>query len=202
MASMDRYLTRDEESRFFATVKAAAGRDTLRQRVARRDYHLFRLLRHTGIRVGAATHITCADAREALRTSYLQRREDKGGHDGKTHCNAAAKAALKGLLADRRALGCAESPEAPLLTSRSGPSLTPRAIQKRMRYWSAQAGLGLAATPHWWRHTRAMRVMQDSTARDPRGVVQALLGHRSIQSTLVYTRPSREDIEQASEEVG
>lgn len=197
---LTRYLTRDEEARFFRTLKAAAGSDTKQQLLARRDYHLHQLLRHTGIRVNALLHIRCADAHEALRTNYLQRRHDKGGRDGLTYCNKRARRALRGLLANRRALGHAEWPEALLITSRSGPSMTAKAVQEQMKTWCRRAGLGIAATPHWWRHTYAMRVMETTTSNDPRGVVQALLDHASIQSTLQYTRPTREQIEAAAEE--
>lgn len=202
MNTMQRYLTRNEEATLFRLLRQRAGLANAMQITAARDLYLFLLLRHTGIRVGAATHITCADAREAVATHYLQRRHDKGGRDGKTHCNKRARRALQGLLRLRRAFGLAETAEATLLAHRAAAGMTQRAIQRRMAKWCSEAGLAVKATPHWWRHTRAMRVMQDSTATDPRGVVQVLLDHRSIQSTAIYTRPSREEVERVSEEMG
>lgn len=202
MHTMQRYLTRNEEAQLFRLLRQRAGSDNSAQRTAARDLYLFKLLRHTGIRVNAAVHITCGDARDALASGYLQRRCDKGGNDGKTHCNSRARRALKGLLLVRRRFGLAETPEAPLLANRIGPGMSVRAVQKRMKYWRDVAGITVPASPHWWRHTKAMRVMHDSTAQDPRGVVMALLDHKSIQSTLIYTRPSREDIERINEEVG
>ena len=46
-----------------------------------------------------------------------------------------------------------------------------------------------------------MNVMRGSQARDPRGVVQALLGHSRITSTGVYTGVSKEELLQAVEAV-
>lgn len=202
MKTMSRYLTRDEEARLFKRLRERAGRENASQLIALRDLHLFKLLRHTGIRVNAATHIQCADARSAIAGKYLQRRCDKGGRNGKSLCNSKAIAALKGLLLVRRLLGFSESDEARLVVSRQGARISARAIQKRMKVWCADAGLAVSASPHWWRHTKAMRVMVDSTARDPRGVVQELLDHSSFESTVIYTRPSREEVEQINEEVG
>ena len=45
-----------------------------------------------------------------------------------------------------------------------------------------------------------MRIMQCSTARDPRGIVQLALGHSDIKSTSIYTAPTREDLLQALKE--
>ena len=61
--------------------------------------------------------------------------------------------------------------------------------------------LKVPVSPHWFRHTLAKRMMKHSTSRDPRGVVQSVLQHRSIDSTLVYTRPDREEVERALSEV-
>lgn len=202
MHTMKRYLTRQEEAALFRVMRERAGLGNNRQRTAFRDLYLFKLLRHTGVRVTAATHITCGDARAAIRTKYLQRRGDKGGRDGMTLCNSKARRALQALLRVRRAFGLAETDDGLLIAGRGGDGVGVRAIQKRMSHWSREAGLEVKASPHWWRHTKAMRVMQDSNARDPRGVVKELLGHSSIESTAIYTRPSREEIEQINEEVG
>lgn len=205
MRVMRRYLTDDEEQRFFRVVKRCAGTDTASQRVALRDYHLFKLLRHTAIRVGAATHITCGDARDALASGYLQRRGDKGGRDGKSLCNSRARRALSSLLRVRRLLGFNESRDGLLLVGlrrNQVPAMTVRAVQRRMDYWREAAGITEKVSPHWWRHTKAMRVMQHSTAQDKRAVVQELLDHQNYETTVIYTRPSREEVVLINEEVG
>jgi len=56
------------------------------------------------------------------------------------------------------------------------------------------------ASPPWWRHTLGKRLMSQSTADDPRGIVQRALLHQDIKTTMVYTRPDRDAYEQAMEE--
>lgn len=201
MAVFERYLTEDEEKRFFTTV------DRYKNIWARRDCAIFRLLRTTGARVGSACGLTLGDARAALREPHhltFVSSAAKGGRGYTVFATRATRQHLRALLAIRRELGLPELAEAPLLVSRqtetSGRGMTPRAVQKRFAYWRGQAEIA-GVTPHWMRHTLAQRVMRQSTARDPRGVAQAMLGHRSISSTAIYTQSSKEDVRAVFEEV-
>jgi len=199
----ERYLKEDEERRLFAEVRKQAGSNTQHQLLALRDHAWMRLMRNTGIRVGTLAGLNVADARQALASHYLQIRPEiaKGGRGGKVFCNKSAIGALRGLLAVRRKMGAPDMPDQPLLVSRKHGRMSVRSLQQRMRQWVKQAGLDVSASPHWLRHTLAKRVMKNSTAEDPRGVVQATLLHVSIDSTAVYTLPDREDIEQALDEI-
>lgn len=201
MAVFRRYLTEAEEKRFFATV------DRPRDIWARRDCAVFRLLRTTGARVGSACGLTVGDAKTALREPYhlhFVSSAAKGGRGYSIFATQATRRHLRALLAIRRELGLAETADAPLLVSRqtasTGRGMTRRAVQQRFEYWRAEAGMA-DVSPHWMRHTLAQRVMRNSTARDPRGVVQGMLGQSSINSTAIYTKPSKEDLQAAFEEV-
>ncbi len=198
-----RYLTVPEERRLFAAIKARAGIEGQAQQLAKRDLNWMRLVRYTGIRIGALAGLNVADARSALAGGYLVLGDaiSKRGQGSQVFLTRKARAALLQLLRVRRALGHAESADAPLLVSRNHNRISVRSLQARMRFWCDVAGLQTKASPHWWRHTLAKRLMKNSTAEDPRGIVQAALGHRSITSTAVYTLPDREDVEQAMEEV-
>lgn len=55
------------------------------------------------------------------------------------------------------------------------------------------AALGKPYNPRTLRHTYATRLMRFTTIR----VVQTLLGHRSLQSTQIYTHPTSDDCRQA-----
>ncbi|MFW6341006.1 MAG: tyrosine-type recombinase/integrase [Wenzhouxiangella sp.] len=197
MQSFNRYLTQAEERQLFRHIKQFGAV------YARRDLAWMRLARNTGLRVGTMAGLTVMDARQALASGYLHIRSEiakrKQAHT--VHLNKAAGRALRDLLAIRREMGQAESDEAALIVSRNHRALSVRSFQARMNLWVKGAGLPVAATPHWFRHTLAMRLMRNSTAQDPRGVVQGVLGHRDINSTAVYTRPSREDLSLALDEV-
>ena len=53
--------------------------------------------------------------------------------------------------------------------------------------------LGKPYTPRTLRHTYATRMMKHANIR----IVQELLGHRSLQSTQIYTHPTSDDCRQA-----
>jgi len=198
-----RYLTEAEERRLLQTVRERAGGETQAQRLARRDLHWMRLLRYTGIRVATLAGLDVADARQALAGGYLVLRDaiSKRGQGGQVFLTKKARFSLVQLLRLRRELGHAEAADAPLLMSRRRKRLSVRSLQARMRFWCDLAGIETRASPHWWRHTLAKRLMKNSTAEDPRGIVQAALGHRSITSTAVYTLPDKEQVIAALREV-
>lgn len=194
--SFTRYLTHAEEKQLIRTVCGIAGD------VAFRDYCWMRLLRHTGIRVGAAARLTVHDAKEALKEGRLALRAEisKRKRGYAVPLNEDARKALRGLLTVRRRQGAGEGPDTPLIVSRKHRGLSVRSFQARMQFYRARAGLPVDASPHWFRHTLAKRVIERSTARNPLGVVMAALGHSSINSTAQYTRPDREEVAQAIEE--
>ncbi len=67
--------------------------------------------------------------------------------------------------------------------------ITPRTIQRIIKKASFQA-FGREIHPHVLRHTFASRLMRTTNIR----IVQQLLGHKSIQSTQIYTHPNHDDL--------
>lgn len=191
-----RYFTVQEERQLFRTLAQ------LSDIYARRDLAWMKLLRQTGIRVETLAGLNVHDARQAISTKYLELRPEitKRGQGGRVFVTAKAKAALRALLKIRREMGYADAPDEPLVYSRKHKRMSIRSYESRTRHWCQMAGLDIDASPHWFRHTLAKRIMKNSTADDPRGVVQVALGHASITSTSVYTQPDKEDIERAMEE--
>ena len=195
-----KYLTPKEETQFFAAIKSHSGW------VAERDFHAFKLMRNTGLRVGAAVQLTVEDARSALASGTLVVRDAISkrelGHE--LALNDKIKGALKGLLEVRRKAKAGLAPEAPLILSRvclgTEKPMSSRGLQLRARHWAQTAGLALKVTPHWFRHTFGQRLMRDSTAENKLAVVGAALNHRSLSSTMVYTRPTREEVARAMAE--
>ncbi len=195
-ATFERYLTRREEKQLLAHI---AKHDGL---YARRDHAWIRVMRQTGLRLGSMKGLTVRDAQVALSSGVLRAApEHAKGHRGYTVPvkHQAARAALQDALRVRRAMRLPEDPDAPLFCSRRGGAMAERTFEQRMQMWRQSAGLDIACSPHWLRHTFGKRVHAATEHHDPLAVVQTLLGHASRSSTVVYTLPDREDLEHALE---
>jgi site-specific recombinase XerD len=70
------------------------------------------------------------------------------------------------------------------MRSRSSLRLTPRSVQRIIKYYSKKAGIVAKVTPHTIRHCYATDLLR--AGADIRSV-QVLLGHASISTTQVYT---------------
>lgn len=193
----NRYLTRSEEKQLFSHVKKFRA-----ELLAERDYHWMLLLRHTGLRIHNLACLSVDDAWAVIRHPanrlQLADADSKGGNGYELRFNSAALTALRCLLRIRRAQGFHD--DGPLVMSRQGAAgLSVRSFQQRMRQWVLSAGLPRAASPHWFRHTLAKRIIETTTHNNPLQVVQCALGHSDIKSTAIYTRPDIEEIDRALE---
>jgi len=173
--------------------------------LARRDGALMRLLLHTGMRLGETCLMTVGCAMEALKAGwvFIPREHRKGGkRDHTVRVTEPVREALRDLLGARAEITgqALVREEAPLLASRQGEGMSARAVQYMVRRRAVEAGLA-SITPHWLRHTRAKNIMRRSSSNDPRGLVQAALGHASISSTGIYTEVSADELAEALEEV-
>ncbi len=65
-----------------------------------------------------------------------------------------------------------------------GEPLTGRTVQRMIKVAGARAGITKPVTPHKLRHSYATHLLESGT--DLR-MIQTLLGHRSLQSTAIYT---------------
>lgn len=70
--------------------------------------------------------------------------------------------------------------------------ISTRQVERIIRT-AGQAALGIRVHPHMLRHTFATRLMQKANIR----IVQTLLGHKSLQSTQIYTHPNNQDLKKA-----
>ena len=195
---LKRYLTEEEQRLLLSTPKKHS------DVIARRDYAWIRLLRDTGFRITEFSLMTVLDAQTALNVGYiyipkLHRKGKRADHSKLV--TQPVRAALLDLLDIRREMGYADTLDAPLVMSRKHGRMGVRAYQQRVAHWAQLAGIPGNVSPHWLRHTRAMNIMRRTTSNDPRGIVQAELGHASIASSGIYTAISREDLQKALEEV-
>lgn len=74
--------------------------------------------------------------------------------------------------------------------------LTARQVENIVSTVSSKA-IGRHIHPHVLRHTFASRLMRTCNAR----VVQALLGHKLLSSTQIYTHPNQDDMKKAIDSV-
>lgn len=74
--------------------------------------------------------------------------------------------------------------DTPVFPGRGGATITPRAVQIRLRQLAQRQGLFKRVHPHLLRHSFASHVLESSG--DLRGV-QELLGHADIATTQIYT---------------
>lgn len=198
MKIMKRYLTEGEQSQLLSAPKK------LLDVLAQRDYAWMSLLNLTGFRVKEFSLLTVGAAQEALKLGYLyiprEHRKGKRSDHSKLVTQPVREMLLK-LLQLREQMGYINQPDAPLVMSRNMKAMSVRSYQARVAYWAVQAGLPKGISPHWFRHTRAMNIMSRTTSNDPRGIVQAELGHSSIGSTSIYTAVTREALAKSLNEV-
>jgi integrase/recombinase XerD len=72
------------------------------------------------------------------------------------------------------------------------PAPSPRTLQRRLLAHGRAVGLE-RVTPHMLRHTFATRLLRKTNLR----VVQTALGHRSLQTTQIYTHVTTDELRQA-----
>lgn len=147
----------------------------------RRMYRaLFMTLYGAGLRVSEACRLETTDILSDRMLLHI--RETKGGGDRYTLLPRALLKELREYWRDCR-------PSPPLLFEgrRAGSPLTRSTVYDVCRRVAAQAGLPRRVSPHTLRHSFATHLLEDGI--DLR-VIQALLGHRSISSTEIYTQVS------------
>lgn len=103
----------------------------------------------------------------------------KGGKQRTVPVGSHARAAL-----DAWRAASAGRAEQPVFPGRGGATITPRAVQIRLRRLAQRQGLFKRVHPHLLRHSFASHVLESSG--DLRGV-QELLGHADIATTQIYT---------------
>lgn len=149
--------------------------------------------------------LTIGDAKQSIDQGELVYRAEtnKRNADTSIFLTVAAKKALSDLLEIHKKMTEISSSdwdipldEQPLILSRNNNWLSRRTFESRLKYWCDQANIP-AASPHWLRHTWAKRYMDRATSPEALRRVQAVLGHQNINTTAIYTRPSKEDIAQA-----
>jgi site-specific recombinase XerD len=154
--------------------------------IGQRDRAILETLYGTGLRLGEVVRADLIDL--DLHTRVLLVRTGKGRKDRIVPIGAGALAALDRYLTDTRP-ALANAGEPALFVTRSGARL--QAPGLRVRVHEAGHRIGVALTPHALRHMYATHLLRGGA--DLRHV-QALLGHRGLTTTAIYTRVAITDL--------
>lgn len=194
--SPPRWLDRKEQFAFLrevrkevqlAEVKAGSNRHHPALRRARRDEAMVALMLHAGLRVEEVCKLRLKDVELNARSGKVTVR-GKGGKVRRVPLNAEVRKALQAWLEVRP-----DVDHDSVFVGQGGTPLTVRGVQKRVALYARRAGLE-DCTPHVLRHTFAKNLVDLGVSLDR---VAALLGHESLNTTAVYTRPSEADLQKA-----
>ncbi len=160
-------LTKDEVKKLLGTA------DTQKSRL------MLSLLYSSGLRVSELVNLKVADL--GLKENMGWVRKGKGSKDRMFMLSSTLAEELQSYLQDRNQT---------YVFSKDKP-LTTRNIQKIISGLKRRSGINKKITPHTLRHSFATHLLEQGT--DVR-VIQALLGHASLNTTQVYTHVSSEHL--------
>ena len=179
-----KYLSEDEKRRLLASLKD--------RKSAERDYLLFNLMLNTGLRVSELASLSIGHVRDRKSLEII----GKGKKVREVPLNSAIKKHIDQYLAikKRRKEGLLDND--PLFISRKQGKLSVRAIQRALDKWLTEAKIPTKFSPHALRHTFGTELF--SKCKNIR-LVQDLMGHADISTTMIYTHVSRADMAEAVE---
>ena len=157
--------------------------------LATRNYTLVQLMVQAGLRVGEVAAPQIADVTMNNRSGSVRIRQGKGLKARDVPLNATARRALRQHLDHRHVAG----PDGQLFVSSRGTAMPVRTIQAVITSLARRARLKrIPVSAHTLRHTFALSYLRDN----PGKLVDlaSLLGHDSLDTTAIYTRPSRDDL--------
>ena len=158
--------------------------------LAARNYALVQMMLQTGLRVGEVADLKIKDMTVRERTGSVLVRQGKGLKEREVPLNATVRRALRHYLDER---GDEPKPDDPVFLSERKTAMPKRTIQSVLTQLGKKAKITrVKFSAHTLRHTFALNYLK----QNPGKIVElaALLGHESLDTTAVYTRPSREDL--------
>lgn len=188
------YMTTVEEKTLFSFLK------NRRDRQAARDYVLFKICRATGLRRGEVLALNISYVIDKDKIIVDETIAEKGAV-GQVYLPVGIQELVRHFLRLKRNWNESLEADSPLFISRKGGRLSLRAFNDAMDKWCALAGIP-HFTPHAFRHTRSQRTKARLIAegrQDWMLVVAAQMRHQSLNSTMIYAGPNKEDMLYAAE---
>jgi len=149
-----------------------------------RNAAMLRLLYAGGLRVSEL----CALAWRDLASRETGGQVTVYGKGGKTRAVLIPAGLWESLEALRDMAGA--DPNAPVFLSRKGGQLTDRQVRRLVAAAATRAGIAGDVSPHWLRHAHASHALDRGA---PIHLVQATLGHASVETTSRYTHARPDD---------
>ena len=170
----------------FALLHAAAASP---HRLALRNVALVQLMLQAGLRVGEVTALTHADLTLKSRSGSVRVREGKGRKAREVPLNTTVRRAVQDYLATQPE----SAASGPIFRSKRGTSLAVRSVQAVVTRLAQQAGIErITVSAQTLRHTFARHYLQQHPGKLRE--LADLLGHESLDTTAVYTKPSQADL--------
>jgi|SRR3990172_2883235 len=192
----ENYLTEEEEKKLFKLLR------NRKDWQAERDYTFLRLARATALRRVELCRLNVGDVRGKTTLAVDERIAAKGGI-GEVHLprdkQQDIQALIRWFLRLKKQWGEALDDDAPLFISRKGNRMDESTVNRLLSKWCLEAGIP-HYSPHAMRHTKARRILDDSTYLNPEEQEQKLrfvnqqLRHKSWGATMIYTRPTKEQM--------
>ncbi len=162
----------------------------------RRDATLLALLYDAGLRVQELCDLTPADLRlvSPPHVSVMGK-----GRKRRIIPLLSSTTKLLREYVNERGLDADDRHRTPLFFNRQGKALTRAGVRHILRKYTAGVvtdGLAQRISPHTFRHSKAMHLLQ---AKNPLAVIQSILGHADIKTTLVYAHADIEMMREALE---
>jgi site-specific recombinase XerD len=173
-----RWLTRQEQLALVRTVRAGG---------SQRDQAIIQTLLGTGLRISELAALEVSDVELSNRKGTLYVRAGKGSKARQIPLDKQTRQALANYLVVREEEGNKE-----LFLGQRGPISEP-GINYLVTKYAYQARLE-GCSSHTLRHSFAKNLVDAGTPLDQ---VATLLGHESLDTTRIYTRPSQKDLERA-----
>jgi len=152
-----------------------------------RDLAVIQTLLGTGLRISELAALKVEDLEIGERSGWVQVRQGKGGKSRRVPLNNQVRQALSAYLAER-----GQDKSDRLFLGQRGP-MSEWGVHELVKKYAYQARLE-DVTAHTLRHTFAKNLVDAGVPLDQ---VATLLGHESLDTTRVYTKPSEKDLEQA-----
>lgn len=170
-------------------IQRNGARSEFARRVAVRDMAVAMVLRYAGLRVAEVCALELGDVLLAAERAEVLVRNGKGGKPRVVPLHREARQALAEWLAVRPNGG-----DEFVFIGKRGEPLEPRGVQRRLAEYARKAGVH--CTPHTLRHTFAHELV---TSGAPLTVVMKLLGHARMDTTAIYAKPGKKDLQNAVE---